>query len=260
LIIAAIMAAAFVLLPVSGVDGAYHSISGEKSVIAVDEDADFTIIYTDSDHESMDVTFSAKLVNTKGDTMTGAVSPTTGAVDSGVPMTLTVTAPSDAGRYTIVVTYTGTVETSDGSSVDIDPAVDRYDIKVVEPITLSVNVSLEDPNVNLSGYGVYFWVDGERMDDSYTTFNVSSNGTGSVKYDWVADASKGKHVFWVESANGGVVDVKGLDQKHEFYIGDEDYSIYIALAVLFLIIVIIALVWVYRKPVKNFGKPKSRRK
>ncbi|MBP5203132.1 MAG: hypothetical protein J6Z16_00580 [Candidatus Methanomethylophilaceae archaeon] len=254
------MAAAFVLLPVSGVDGAYHSISGEKSVIAVDEDADFTIIYTDSDHESIDVEFDAKLVNAKGDTMTSAIYPTTGSIDNGVPVTLTVTAPSEAGTYTIVVTYNGTYETSDGSAVEMDEVVDRFDIKVVEPITLSVDVSLKDPNVNLSGYGVYFWVDGERMDDSYTTFNVSSNGTGSVTYDWVADASKGKHVFWVESANGGVVDVKGLDQKHEFYIGDEDYSVYIALAVLFLIVVIIALVWVYRKPVKNFGKPKSRRK
>ena len=253
------MAAAFVLLPVSGADGAYHSISGEKSVIAVDEDADFTIIYTDSDHDVMDVSFSAKLVNSKGDTMTGAVYPITGEVDSGVPTTLTVTAPSDAGRYTIVVTYTGTYEEG-GAEVDIGEIVDRFDIKAVKPITLSVDVSLKDPNVNLSGYGVYFWVDGERMEDSYTTFNISSDGTGSVSYDWVADASKGKHVFWVESANGGVVDVKGLDQKHDFYIGDEDYSVYIALAVLFLIIVIIALVWVYRKPVKNFGKPKSRRK
>lgn len=254
------MAAAFVLLPVSGVDGAYHSISGEKSVIAVDEDADFTIIYTDSDHESIDVEFDAKLVNAKGDTMTSAIYPTTGSIDNGVPVILTVTAPSEAGTYTIVVTYNGTYDTYDDSAVDMDEVVDRFDIKVVEPITLSVDVSLKDPNVNLSGYGVYFWVDGERMDDSYTTFNVSSNGTGSVTYDWVADASKGKHVFWVESANGGVVDVKGLDQKHEFYIGDEDYSVYIALAVLFLIVVIIALVWVYRKPVKNFGKPKSRRK
>jgi hypothetical protein len=259
LIIAVIMAAAFVLVPVSGADGAYHSISGEKSVIAVDEDADFTIIYTDSGRV-IDVTFDAKLVDSKGETMTSAVVPSTGDIDNGVPTVLTVSAPSKAGTYTLVVTYSGTVETPDGSSVDIDPASDRYDIKVVEPITLTVDVSLKDPNVNLSGYGVYFWVDGEKMEDSFDTFSVNSKGTGSVSYDWVADASKGKHVFWVESANGGVVEVEGLNEKHEFYIGDVDYTVYIVLAILFVILVIILLVWVYRKPVKNFGKPKARRK
>ena len=35
--------------------------------------------------------------------------------------------------------------------------------------------------------------------------------------------------------------------------------LWIVLAVLFVIAMIIVLVWVYRKPVKNFGKPKSRR-
>ncbi|MBR6871381.1 MAG: hypothetical protein IKM91_07180, partial [Candidatus Methanomethylophilaceae archaeon] len=64
---------------------------------------------------------------------------------------------------------------------------------------------------------------------------------------------------WLESANGGVVDIEGLDEKHDFYVGDNDYSVYIALVVLFVILAIILLVWVYRKPVKNFGKPKSRR-
>lgn len=33
----------------------------------------------------------------------------------------------------------------------------------------------------------------------------------------------------------------------------------IALAILFVILMIAVIVWIYRKPVKNFGKPKSRR-
>ncbi|MBR4503645.1 MAG: hypothetical protein IKP20_01510 [Candidatus Methanomethylophilaceae archaeon] len=258
-IVAAFMAAALLaLIPVSGVDGAYHSIEGEKTVIAVDEDADFTIIYTDSDHTTMDIMFSAKLVDSKGNTVTGAVSPSVGDVDSGVPTILTVTAPQDAGTYTLEVTYTGTV-TEGEEEKDIDPVTDTLVIKAVKPITLTTQVSLKDPNVDLSGYGVYFWVDGQKMDDSYTTFSVSNKGTGSVSYDWIADAAKGKHTFWVESANGGVVNVDGLDKKHDFYVGDNDYTWYIVLAVLFVIIMIIVLVWVYRKPVKNFGKPKSRR-
>ena len=90
------MAAALVLIPAIGVDGAYHSIDGEKNVIAVDEDADFTIVYTDSDHEEIDISYSAKVVDSKGNTMSSAVYPTTGDVDSGTPETLTVTAPKDA--------------------------------------------------------------------------------------------------------------------------------------------------------------------
>ena len=206
----------------------------------------------------MDIMFSAKLVDSKGDTVTGAVSPSVDEVDSGVPITLTVTAPQDAGTYTLEVTYTGTV-TEGEEEKDIDPVTDTLVIKAVEPITLTTQVSLKDPNVDLSGYGVYFWVDGEKMEDSYTTFSVSNKGTGSVSYDWIADASEGKHTFWVESANGGVVSVDGLDEKHDFYVGDNDYTWYIVLAVLFVIMMIIVLVWVYRKPVKNFGKPKSRR-
>jgi hypothetical protein len=252
------MAAAFVLIPAIGVDGAYHNIDGDKSVIAVEEDAEFTIIYTDSDHEEIDISYAAKVVNSKGETVSGAVSPSSGDVDSGVAVTLTVTAPKDVGSYTLEVTYTGSY-TVDGTETDIDPVTDKFAFKAVKPITLTAAVSLKDPNVDLSGYGVYFWVDGQKMDDSYTTFSVSSTGTGNATYDWVADASNGKHTFWVESANGGVVDIDGLDKKHDFYVGDNDYSIYIALVVIFVILAIILLVWVYRKPVKNFGKPKSRR-
>ena len=168
-------------------------------------------------------------------------------------------APTTVGRYTLEVTYTGTYTDESGAEVDIGKVVDRFDFKAVEPITLTASIALKDPTVDLSGYGVYFWVDGQKMDDSYTTFSVSSNGKGTATYDWVADASSGKHTFWVESANGGVVDIKGLDEKHDFFVGDNDYSVYIALVVIFVILAIVLLVWVYRKPVKNFGKPKSRR-
>ncbi len=255
----AIMAAALLaLIPVSGVDGAYHSIDGEKTVVAVDEDADFTIIYTDSDHAEIDITYTAKLVDSKGNSIASAVTPSIGDVDSGVPTILTVTAPKDAGSYTLEVTYNGTV-TEEGEEKEIEAVTDTLVIKAVKPITLTTEVSLKEPNVDLSGYGVFFWVDGVKMEDSYTTFDVSKDGTGSVTYDWVADASSGKHTYWVESANGGVVKIDGLDKKHDFYVGDNDYTWYIVLAVLFVILMIIVLVWVYRKPVKNFGKPKSRR-
>ncbi len=258
MILAVIMAAAFVLIPAVGVDGAYHSIEGEKNVIAVEEEAEFTIIYTDSEHDAINIEFTAKVVDSKGNTISDAVDPSSESIDSGTPVTLTVTAPKDAGSYTLEVTYTGHY-TVDDVDTDIEEVTDKYAFKAVNPITLTANIALEDSNVDLSGYGVYFWVDGEKMDDSYTTFSVDSTGTGSASYDWVADAASGKHTFKLESANGGVVDIEGLNEEHDFYVGDNDYSVYIALVIIFVILAIILLVWVYRKPVKNFGKPKSRR-
>ena len=259
IIAAAVLVAALVLIPAADIDGAYHSIDGEKSVIAVEEDADFTILYSDSEHDTMDITFTTRLVDSKGNTVSGAVSPSTGTVDNKVPEILTVTAPKDAGSYTLEVVYNGTV-TIDGTETEIEEITDRFSIKAVNPVTLTVDVKMKDQSVNLSGYGVYFWIDGQKMEDSYKTFTVSSSGTGSVKYDWVADVSSGKHTFWVESANGGVTDIAGLSEKHDFYVGDNDYSLAIAFAILFVIIMIILVVWIYRKPVKNFGKPKARRK
>ena len=59
---AVILAAALVLVPLDGADGAYHSIDGEKSIMAVDSDMDLIIIYSDTEHEEIDITFTAKLV------------------------------------------------------------------------------------------------------------------------------------------------------------------------------------------------------
>ena len=53
--------------------------------------------------------------------------------------------------------------------------------------------------------------------------------------------------------------ITGLGEEYTFYIGDNSYTAWIALLVIFVIILILVLVWVYRKPVKNYGKPKSRR-
>ena len=56
-----------------------------------------------------------------------------------------------------------------------------------------------------------------------------------------------------------MVNITGLDQESVFYIGHDDYQIATVLAALLFVILLIVLIFVIRKPVKNYGKPKGRR-
>lgn len=273
--IAAVLVAVAVLLmvPVSETDAVYSNISGED-VIATSASEDYTITYNNTDYSSyadvsISVSYSAKLVDSDGDTVSSGVSPSSGSIDNGGSATLTVKAPSNAGRYQLVVEYTADVSYTDseGETVEVDEddlkLESTKDIRVVTPVTLSVSLT-NDSNVDLSSYGVYFamlengsWV---TLDDSYKTVDLAKAGTATVSYDWVADPSDGKYTFKVIPADSGnLITISGLDEEHSFYIGDNDYSLWIWILVLFVIILIVVMVWVYRKPVKNYGKPKSRR-
>ncbi len=271
----AIMAVfALCLVPLQGVDAEYANIDGETNVIGVGEDADFQVIYTNDDYDSteypnlsMAISYDAKLVDSSGETVSNGVSPSSGDLESGTAQTLTVSAPDTAGRYTLQVeitvdaTYTSTDEDGNETTEDleIDPTTLEYDITVVEPITLSVTLS-NNSSEPLQGYGVYFYVDGERIEDSFTTVDLEANGTTTIEYDWITDAGYGTHTFRVEAADGGnMVEITGLGETHTFYIGDNDYTWVIVLLVVVIILLVLVMVWVYRKPVKNYGKPKSRR-
>lgn len=271
----AIMAVfALCLVPLQGVDAEYANIDGETNVVGVGEDADFQVIYTNDDYDSteypnlsMAISYDAKLVDSSDETVSNGVSPSSGDLESGTAQTLTVSAPDTAGRYTLQVeitvdaTYTSTDEDGNETTEDleIDPTTLEYDITVVEPITLSVTLS-NNSSEPLQGYGVYFYVDGERIEDSFTTVDLEANGTTTIEYDWITDAGYGTHTFRVEAADGGnMVEITGLGETHTFYIGDNDYTWVIVLLVVVIILLVLVMVWVYRKPVKNYGKPKSRR-
>ncbi len=103
-------------------------------------------------------------------------------------------------------------------------------------------------------------IDGERIDDSYTTVDLDKDGSTTVTYKWITDSGNGKHSFYLEAADGGnMVKIEGLGDVHDFYIGDNSYTWLVALMVVTVILLLLVMVWVYRKPVKNYGKPKARR-
>ena len=272
--IAVLAVLALCIVPMQGVYGDFADITGEKNVIGVGDDADYQIIYTNHDYDdaktypnlSMAIEYDAKLVDEDGDTVSNGVSPSSGDLDNGTAETLTVSAPDDAGRYTLVVVYTVevsyTVTDEEGNSTtetkDLEKT-ERFPISVVEPVTLSVTLS-NSSGEPLRGYGVYFYVDGQMMEDSYTVINLEGDGTTTISYEWITDAGNGAHEFRVEAADGGnMVDIVGLGESHTFYLGDNDYTWIIVLLVVVIVLLVLVMVWVYRKPVKNYGKPKSRR-
>lgn len=258
----------------SGVDGVSEvDISGETNIIKTGGEGTFDIVYTNTDYDDVgkyadvehDVSYTAKLVNSRGETQTNGVSPSKGDVSLGETVTVTVDAPSSTGSYRLVVEYTDKITYADVADENKEKKAEvteqkEYIIRVVNPITLTVTVEIpEDSKVDLKAYGVYFIVDGVKKDDSYTTFSANSMGTATASYELVAILGDGKHTFSVVPAEGEIVTITGLDETHTFYIGDNDYTLYIALSIVFVILMILVLIWVLRKPVKNFGKPKARR-
>ena len=267
--VALVAMAAVLLVPLSETDGVYYDISGD-SVIGTEDKEDYTISYTNHDYDdreemSMSVSYTAKLVDSDGETVSSGVSPSSGDLTNGVSATVTVTAPKTVGDYKLVVEYEPSVsyKGDDGETVEVPEdelkKEQEYRIKVVAPITLSVTLK-NDSDVDLTGYGVYFYIDGEKVEDSYTTVDLAKEGSSTVSYEWITDSPNGEYRFSVEPADSGnLVQISGLGEEHTFYIGDNDYTMWTAILVIFLVVMLLVLVWVYRKPVKNYGKPKSRR-
>ncbi len=262
---------AICLIPTQGVDADFANISGEKTVIGVGDDVEYQIIYTNHDFDdyrnlSMSISYTARLVDSNGDTVSNDVNPCLGNLDNGVAETLTVSVPNDAGSCTLIVefevevTYTETDD--EGEETIHEETITRaeeFAISVVEPITLSVALT-NNSDSPLRGYDIYFYVDGERMDDSLTSIDLDSNGTTTITYEWITDASTGTYEFYIASVDGGnMVDIEDLGTVYTFYIGDNDYTWIIALLVVVIVVLALVMVWVYRKPVKNYGRPKSRR-
>ena len=200
--------AAFCLVP-AGLDAAADIEHDGPDYFKVSTSESFDIKYTlDDADEGKEITYSAKVINKAGDTQSSAVSPSSGSLENDVAKTLTVTAPSTAGKYTLVVEFY--LQGED----DADPlkkTESKYEFTAVNPIKLTVNLKAEDVTLNLEEFGVYFYIDGEKMEDSYTTVSLASDGTGSVSYDWIANPEPNStHHFQVKAVGGSGL-IAGLD-------------------------------------------------
>lgn len=232
-----------------------HGISGDKDSTSTEGKLDFKISFSESDsYTSISITYSAKLTNRSGSTQANAVSPSSGSLVNGVPEKLTVTAPKTAGTYTLVVTYTEQIDDKKSETF-----TDEKKIKVVNPVVLSLTVKNEG-TVSLSDVTVYFYVDDKLVENSDTKLSVKAGEKATIKYNYGnADLSHGKHTFYAKAADGSYLNITGLDEKQTFYYKQGDYDLANYLMLIALVVLIVVAIYIFTRPVKNYGKPKSRR-
>lgn len=178
------------------------------------------------------------------------ITPKTGA-PSGRSFNLTVTAPSTIGS-----TFTVTIEVSSlNGSVK---TIARYEIKVVEPVTLSVTL-VNSADVTAVGIPVSFYVDGNHVGTVNATIPAAT--THKISYNWsVASLSQGRHVLKV------VIDpdqkfVRFADGTNEytgeFYVGDGGWG---TINLLLSILVVIFIVVVFLTYMNQSKKKKKKRR
>ncbi|MBO4502289.1 MAG: hypothetical protein J5707_01355 [Candidatus Methanomethylophilus sp.] len=224
------------------------SVTLDSYYVAVEKETDARILFSDTATAYTELTWTAKLTNSEGTAQTSALSKSTG---SATDETITVTAPKVAGDYTLEVTFKEKIDSE---------TTNEYTAKTVlhvgSPITLSVKVS-NHGNLAFSN-NVYFYVDGVKCEDSEQLLTVNPGETKTVEYKYYRhDLSSGAHTYYVSA--GDNVDVKGLDAKQTFYYNQASQDILLWIVGGILVLMIVFAVWVFRKPVKNYGKPKARR-
>ncbi len=250
-------AGAILLEDSSDVDAASAIIKGDTNVVKTKGTLEYQIMfYETDDFDTLEIKYSAVLKNSSGTNQSNAVSPSSGTLTNGVETTLKITAPSSPGKYTLVVTFTEKID--DGDEVKVERS---QTITVMEPITLSATLR-NNSNVDFADFAVYFYVDGEFVEGSKSLISVKAGETTTVTYDWVVDPlNNGKHTFKIVAGDENIGDYKDviLGGEGEFYVGHSDYGLVNILLGVFFIIMLIIVIYLYRKPVKNYGKPKSRR-
>jgi len=253
-------AAACVMPSASAEDGVvntYADIKADSYVVGTGSTIEY-MIYADGGDEP--VKFAAKIVDENGYTV-GSVRAIPEPPATATPTTvnlegtkLRLTAPSEAGIYTLSVTFTFKFDDETVTVTKTAP------VRVVVPITLSAVVDNTNGGTIID-MEVWFEVDGVKIAGSEKYINIQAGRTERVEYKWAVEGlSGGAHtVMLVGHVGPTEQSAHGLNVPMTFYVGQNSHTLIEALMVIFFIVMLIALVIVYRKPVKNIGKPKGRR-
>lgn len=165
---------------------------------------------------------------------------------------ITVKMPNAPGTYTLYVTF---------SFADNTVRHKDWIISVVQPYVFSAQV-LNEGGVDVNDVTVSFLVDGVLAGSK--TVNLSAQSSAEVSYSWVtAGLADGQHVSEIRiDGDNEFVTLYSGEKSYisTFYVGQQDYGgtnwfLGIVLAILALV-----LLWVYRKPVRNRGRPRGRSK
>lgn len=234
------------------------TIKFSESTVKVSGSTTATLTFTEADSDNFEkVSYVATLKDSKGVSMGETAISTSYATgeSSSTPYTrdITVNAPKTAGVYTLEVVFT---ETYAGADREIK-VVRNLDVR--EPITLSVTVTnKDDSSLSITDGTFYFYLDGKRLDDSVSTTSIAIGGSHTFTYEIIENLKSGPHTYKLDTA-GDSYSVDGLGKEYTFYYNQGSTSLYTYIMVIIFIVVALMAVWVYRKPVKNYGKPKARR-
>ena len=173
--------------------------------------------------------------------------------------TLTLASQDSSGNYKIAVVFTETV-TFEGASEEKTFTYEKsLDVKIMQPITLSINLE-NTGKTDIYKSTVVFYVDDALVEGSETEVTVAAGATTTVTYNYLPDGlSSGKHTYYIVSADETEIGGIGADHKSTFYYNQGNNDLFIYIAAIFVVLMAILLIWVFRKPVKNRGKPKARK-
>jgi hypothetical protein len=233
--------------------GLFADIRGESYIVATGKTITYTI-YADGGSEP--IGFRASLRDSGGNTV-GSISAQGRATTVDMEgVVLTVTAPSTPGTYTLTVEFTFT-DIADTKTTVTKTAP----VKAVKPVTLTATVYNTGDGGTIYDMEVWFEVDGVRVDGSERPITINAGSNQKVTYEWATDTlSNGAHTVTLRGQVGpNDYSVEGLNDPMAFYVGQKSYSLIETILIIMLIVMLIILFIVFRKPVKNFGKPKGRR-
>ena len=250
-------AGACVLATSDDVDAATSEIRGDTNVVKISGSLEYELIFFESEaFSTLEIKYTASLLTSSGGSTSGSVSPASGTLSNGVASTIVVRAPDTPGKYTLHVSFTERID--NGSEIKSEKSVV---VSVVEPIVLKSTLT-NNSNVDFSDFAVYFYVDNELISDSRTLVSVKSGENTAVTYDWVTDSiSGGTHTFKIVAGSENIGEYTDVifGSEHSFYVGGSDFGIVNIIMILAIILLIIMVIYISRKQVKNYGKPKARR-
>ncbi len=227
--------------------------AADASANTVSTSADFgkvgtTITFTLNGESAYDYKIYRMVDGSETDKKTGTLSG-----ESSYSATVDITLPSTEGTYTYEIEYLD----SDSKSV----FTDSIDIKAVKAITLKATITNDSSNT-ISLY-VYFLVkeNGEsvKVENSEQIVDVEAGKSKDVTCEYIVKNVSDIEFCITSNSDSSKSLVSGLDEWKTVYSSDNDYTFITVFLAIVIVIMIIAIIWIYRKPVINTGKPKSRR-
>jgi len=225
----------------------YTDIRAESHIVGVGLSVTYTLHASYEGTEN--ILFQARLVDWNGNSV-GSVSPSTGVVERD-GRNININAPSDPGLYILTVDFT--FANGDNEVIVTKTAP----VKVVTPIILSA--TLVNEGGELVELDVWFIVNGVKIEESEQQIDIAAGQTRVVTYSWVTESlGHGMHHISMGAEIGILEDFLNVSVS-SFYVGQSNYSFIETVMIIIFLVLLIILVVIYRKPVKNLGKPKGRR-